>query len=119
MFRVAMAERGHPIRDESESDTPNDPSMVRLPYSFTMCMMLWRQFRDHGTMPVSGGLLEQPRAWLRMVQYFDARYGMAQQDAGEQSPAVGNGGGEEGESYWRSLAASERGGLSGMGDLFD
>lgn len=78
MERHAEALLNPKSRDEdAEEEDADDPEFVSLPYSFEICLDLWRAWQDFGVMPVSGGYFDQPRAWRRMIQLFNARFDVA------------------------------------------
>ncbi len=37
---------------------------------------LWRAWEDHGVMPYAGGYFDQPPEWRRMIETFQAVYGV-------------------------------------------
>lgn len=46
---------------------------VDLPYSLDLCLEMWRAFVKFGVMAKSGGYLDQPRKWHRMIRLFNSR----------------------------------------------
>lgn len=75
LFKLALAEQGKPVRDEPDEEEL--PDEIRVRYTPEVCMELWSAWRDHHVMPVSGGYLQQPAAWRKVIRLFNQRHHLA------------------------------------------
>lgn len=62
------------VLEELLSSTPD------LGYPLDVALLLWRGWEDHGVMAVSGGILDQPRKWRRLISLITRR-AQAHEDA--------------------------------------
>lgn len=80
-YAYAQSEQGRREEMPLDEDDEDERAVVLLPYGMALALDLWRAWRDKNTMAVAGGYLDQPRAWVRLIRYFDSRYTRMYQQA--------------------------------------
>lgn len=100
MMTYASGEWGDAPTSDDDLDL-NEPERVRFLYSLPMALWLWSCFRDHGSMPRAGGLLDQPHGWYEMIQFLNRRYMRARERTRPRK------GGDEGDDTMKPLHETE------------